>query len=253
MKLPSWLSNPYLGLLGLIVSVAGLFFGVYAYHASQQYSELKYAISPDKSVLIDSNKASDFEITFSGQKIDSDVTSTTITIWNDGKKSIRPENILEPIILKVGEGISILEAKIIKSSRNTINLTLDNSKNREGIVMPSWKIFEHKDGGVIQIIYAGSHDTPIVMSGVIEGKKEISGFMTKMKLPFNISWNVFRIVYSLPIILLIIMKLRRYLSFKEVRSNLKYEWIMWLNLILMILVIIFMPIIFDRVTIPVDF
>ena len=62
MQFPRWLSNPYIGMVGLIVSVGSLIFGVYVYKQSQESRELWYAVSPERTILIDSNKASEFEI-----------------------------------------------------------------------------------------------------------------------------------------------------------------------------------------------
>ena len=248
MALPKWLSNPYVGLVALLVSVVGLGFGVYAYYASEQFRQLKYAVSPERSVLIDSAKASDFEIKFRGTPVTTDVTSVSITLWNAGNQSIRNVNILEPITITIGDGVHILEAKIIRSSRDIAGISLDNSKNMNGVVLPNWKILEHEDGAVIQIIYSGSSEEIVAVDGAIEGKREIEEFK------LDVSQNVLQMRWIYGIMLAVIVVMQIWKLWRASRRNIYAiaDAFMFLAIISMGLLLVFLPSIIT-VSLPVKF
>jgi hypothetical protein len=237
MSLPKWLSNPYIGLLGLIASLVGLAFGFFSYYKTQQYREFKYFVDPERTVLIDSKKASDFEVRYKGGPIGTDVTSAMLAVWNDGKLPIRPENILEPIVIRLRGSIPILEAKIIRVSRDMIAFKLDNSKNKEGVVLPTWRILEQGDGARLQIVYAGPSDIPISLEGVIEGKRPISEFKAKAFLPLPI--NTLRLIYLGVLLFLLLRQIIKYAKF--VPRGLGYEVFVWATILIFALFIIFLP------------
>ena len=235
MSLPRWLSNPYLGLLGIIASVAGFVFAIYSYYSTKEYRELTYAIASERAVLIDSTKASDFEIKYKGNKVESDVTSAIITIWNQGKKSIRPQDILKQVEIVVGKSAPILEAKPLRISRDVTGLWLDNARLNEGIVMPKWLILEHKDGAVIQIIYAGSPAVPIVMTGTIEGKRDIREYSLKQPFSGMTPW-VFGVLIGLTL-----LRLYVYIGFRKMRLNYKLELFTWANILVLFFILFIFP------------
>jgi hypothetical protein len=63
-----------------------------------------------------------------------------------------------------------LEARIRKVSRGVIGTAIDASRLADGVVPVSWKILEHNDGAVIQLIFAGSTETDIEVGGIVEGQ-----------------------------------------------------------------------------------
>ncbi|HEY7401938.1 MAG TPA: hypothetical protein VIB39_00320 [Candidatus Angelobacter sp.] len=61
-----------------------------------------------------------------------------------------------------------------KKSRDVVDISLDQKHQEEGVVGFSWNILEQGDGGVIQVVYAGSPAaTKIIVNGVIEGEHQI--------------------------------------------------------------------------------
>jgi hypothetical protein len=226
VSLPRWLSNPYLGLLGIIASMAGFVFAIYSYYSIKEYRELTYAIAPERVVLIDSRKASDFEIKYKGNKIESDVTSAIVTIWNQGKKSIRPQDILKEVVVVVGKSTPILEAKPLRISRDVTGFWLDNARLNEGIVMPKWQILEHKDGAVIQIIYVGSPAVPIVMTATIEGRRDIVEYSLKQPFSWMTPW-VFGILIGLTVLRLYAY----YIGLSQMRFSYKLELLTWVSIL----------------------
>jgi hypothetical protein len=164
----SFILNP-LGWLSIAISVVGIILTVY----SREVAELCVSISSDKNIIFRKGENSKLKILYEGRKISSDITSTQMILWNNGKKSIRPSNILSPVYLVIPK-TEILDAILIKESRPIIKTQLNTEYQKKGIVGISWDILEKGDGCKIQLIYTGGPDIPIKTVGAIEGQKSIN-------------------------------------------------------------------------------
>jgi hypothetical protein len=165
-------SNPLVGIIGTIASIVGLLLAIYFYLKGKRVRKLAYQVNPANAVVVRAGQASKLKVTFNDRIIKSDVTAFQIALWNQGNQSIKPNNILKPIIINV-EDAPILEASIRKMSRDIIDIELAEHEYEQGRIGISWKILEHNDGGVIQVIYEGDTDVQITVDGVIEGQQDI--------------------------------------------------------------------------------
>ncbi|MGA3211615.1 MAG: hypothetical protein ABSD20_09925 [Terriglobales bacterium] len=183
----------WLGLVGALASIVALPLAVYLYEQSIRSRELVYSVNPVRTVVVQAGEMSRLHVLFSdetqsdfcksGSELSvKNVTAAQIAIWNEGKESIRPGNLLEPIVIHTTPPVPILEATIRKQSRDVIHLLLDQSRSREGILGVSWNIVEQDDGGVIQLVIAGNEGTLITVSGVVEGQREIHRYQYSGKI-----------------------------------------------------------------------
>ena len=171
----NFFSNPLVGIIGSIASLLGLLLAVLFYYSAEKAPELVYSIHPTKNVLVNKGMSSDISVFYKNSPItDSDIVAVTLSIWNDGNESIRESAILEPIIIEFGSGAKVLEATVTKISRSVTGLTIDRDDElfKRGIIPLKWKILEGGDGGNIQIIYAGSKDLSLKITGIIEEQGE---------------------------------------------------------------------------------
>lgn len=175
-------SNPLIGIIGSIASTLGLFLAIYFYLDTKESPRLIYYVHPVKAILVKSGQASRLTTTFDGKPIEGDVTTAQVAIWNDGKRAIKRENILKPIVLYLESGARILEATIRKASRDVIHLEIDSSEFQQGRVPVSWNILEQNDGGIIQITYEGNTNALISIDGVVEGQRDIERLETSEKI-----------------------------------------------------------------------
>ncbi|HST20533.1 MAG TPA: hypothetical protein VLR90_05425 [Blastocatellia bacterium] len=76
-------------------------------------------------------------------------------------------------MLYTTDNTPILEATIRKVSRDVVGLDLKAEEISQGRLTISWDILEHNDGGIIQIIYAGSPSVTIQAEGILEVQNEI--------------------------------------------------------------------------------
>ncbi|MCK4431055.1 MAG: hypothetical protein KAW19_07105 [Candidatus Aminicenantes bacterium] len=156
-----------------IMTIIGIILAIYFYSETKTKRELKYYCHPVKTTVVKAGQTSSLEISSDEEKIESDVTAIQVAIWNNGKKSIKRDNILETITLYTEPNTPIIDAVVRKHTREVIDLSIDRSSFKEGFIPISWRILEHNDGGIIQVIFAGSPDVEILTKGTIEGQRPI--------------------------------------------------------------------------------
>lgn len=181
----NFFSNPLVGIIGVIISIIGVILAIFFYISSKEIPQLTYYVHPVKSIIISSGQSSQLSVNVNDKTIDSDVTTAQIAFWNRGKKSIRSSNILKPFTIKTNPQTPILKTRIIKKSRDVVNIELDTTYIQNGVINIDWNILEQNDGGIIQIIYNGGIDVPITADAVIEGQKSIESltFSGKIQSP----------------------------------------------------------------------
>ncbi len=198
----NFISNP-LGWLSTAIGVVGIILTVYFFTISREIAELCVGISSEKTIIFKKGENSKLKILYEGREISSDITSTQILLWNNGKKSIRPSNVLKPVSVVI-PNCEILDAILIKESRPIINTKLETKYLSKGVLGLSWDILEKSDGCKIQLIYTAGQDAPINSSGAIEGQKNINTQKAKfLSLSKSIyRWGLFNYL-SMAILLLI--------------------------------------------------
>jgi hypothetical protein len=98
-----------------------------------------------------------------------DLTAAQVMIWNRGREPIRHEDILRPIILAVSNA-PIIERSFSREPLAGSDFQLDTNLSAGQLSM-DWKILERGDTPIIQIVYAGKRDLPILLDGRIVGQQ----------------------------------------------------------------------------------
>jgi hypothetical protein len=190
----------FLGFLGSIASIIALVLSIFPWLSSPK-RELCYCINPVRTPFVQTTNLSAVSVYYKGVRVNGNVTAAHIAIWNAGREPIRREDILSPITLLVGGEASwhywtkrdhtgglhgsnmgpdwvteptILEVTFLKPSRSECEFKADNTNDEmtfEGLLGLDWKILEHNDGALIQIVYAGTQYMPIELEGTIIGQK----------------------------------------------------------------------------------
>ncbi len=175
----NWYSHPYWAVIAIIASITtviGFFLSIYFYYESKEYPELTFTIHPVRAILLQKGQTSKLSASFEGKSIESDVSTAQIAIWNNGKKAVKSDNILNAqknIQINTENNVPILEAKIRKFSREEIQCSVNSDQISKGVIFVSWYILEKNDGCVLQLIYEGSPATKIAAIGSIEGQNQI--------------------------------------------------------------------------------
>jgi hypothetical protein len=174
-----WLArHPMIGLVGFIVGIVSLLATFYFGVSSQRSRKLLYGIYPTETPIVKSGQSSDLHVLYKGQDVSTDVTAIQVAVWNYGNESIKPDNFVTvpPITLTTSPKVPILEARIMQVQRNVSQIDLDTSHIATGSVSLTWKILEHNDGVLIQLIVGGPPSVTIQAEGVIEGQQKITAY-----------------------------------------------------------------------------
>ena len=160
-------NHPLLGLLGALGSVASLVALPYTIFTPKR--ALTFAINSPRTPIVQLARTSNISVSYNGTVVNKDVTAAQIAIWNAGREPIRGEDILTPIVLRTADNAPILE--LSAGTNEVTKFDVDPTKMFQGQLRIGWRILEHNDGAVIQIIYVGKPDLPIVLDGAIIGQR----------------------------------------------------------------------------------
>jgi hypothetical protein len=166
--------NPWIGLIGWVgtlASVVGLLYAVYY----RDKPGLTYVVAAPatRTRLIVTGQTSSLRVFHGDAAITTDVTATQIAFWNNGRKSVEDGDILVPLALTSAPLTPILEARWRSVTREVCKLDLDSSAAANGVLRLRFGILEPQDGGVLQIIYAGTPDVDFGLTGALKGQPEI--------------------------------------------------------------------------------
>lgn len=174
----SWLSrvfgNPVVGITGSIASILGILLSIYFFVAAHERRDLTYFVHPVKAAVIRAGQFPKLQVSMDQKPVKGDVTAAQVAFWNAGRRPIRQEEVLRQFSVRTKNGARILEARLRKVSRDVAGIALETGRSENGLILIRWKILERNDGGVIQIIYEGDDNVPILADAIIEGQASLS-------------------------------------------------------------------------------
>ncbi|SRR6266566_2394450 len=159
--------------LGLLVGAAGIALSIYFYQQSREERDPVFIVDPNRVEIVSAEHVATAPIKVlrrDNSPIRADVYAVRFFFWNAGRRSIRPENVLEPIRMTLGDTSSeILDFKTLKDSRSVARLQLTRVTTDPRSLLVAFSILERDDGVAGQVIYQGRRDAPLRVSGTIEG------------------------------------------------------------------------------------
>jgi hypothetical protein len=185
-------TNPIIGLLTTVAALVSVPLTILLYFASQQTRDLVFTVHPARTIIARAGRPSELKVDFKGEIIKSDVVGVQVALWNQGKRSVHPSDILSSIEIRLNPSAPILQVSVAKTSRSVIALAFGNDAEmlRQGRVPVNFKILEQGDGGSVQIIYAGPSDIDVSLVGVVEGagaprnlRATVVGSPTELSIP----------------------------------------------------------------------
>jgi hypothetical protein len=165
-------NNPVLSMVNTIVGLVSLPVAIYFGVTSREYRDVVYMLEPVRTHLVQAGRPTELRVEFRGQPITSDVVAVQVSVWNQGRASVRPEHLLSRLEIHLDPPVPILEVSVTKRTRDVTEFVVAPTAEllQRGRVALSARILEHNDGGVVQLIYAGSPDVAAEVVGVIEGQ-----------------------------------------------------------------------------------
>ncbi len=162
--------HPLFALASFVLSIA---LSVYLYYRPLDYPEITYLVHPTRTAIFREGKVSRLSVQFDGVPVERDVSAVQVAIWNAGRRAVHDLAVLTPLTIQVGPDARLLEASVVKSSREICGLSVEIIDRESGKCRVNWRIFEEGDGCILQLVYSGDVDAAILARAVVEGQKEL--------------------------------------------------------------------------------
>jgi hypothetical protein len=162
----------YLSILFEIITLVSLFLAYYWHAQSVQERAPRYYVGPERTRIVDTSIAAppQLQVLYKGKDLNANVSALILYFWNDGKLPIKASDVLEPLAIQLDSNCDILDARILKVSRQVTKFAKGEiSESAKNSLPIAFNILEHGDGALLQIIYVGPPNTLARMTGTIEG------------------------------------------------------------------------------------
>jgi hypothetical protein len=165
-----------ISLIGFFVGVVSLLYAFHTTQESKQTRDPSFVVDPSRATIFDPKQIAGAPIRVlrrDGTPLQSDLVAVRFYFWNAGKLPIHRSEVLLPIEIHL-KGASILDAKILKRTRQVTGLRLLPAPSGPSTsLLLDFSILEQGDGAACQVLYEGRPDAIISVSGAIEGAKDI--------------------------------------------------------------------------------
>ena len=147
------------GWVGTFVGTAGATLAVFLYWRSRIPGIIAFQ-SQNVSMVGGGDAVFPAEVTFQYQGTPVPrITSSTVWMWNAGKKTVRGSDIVAHDPLRLRFSAEVLTVSIRKVSREAVQITADTSEDRK-IVRCGFEFLDPGDGGVLEVLHTGSNNAP---------------------------------------------------------------------------------------------
>lgn len=163
--------GPWFGL------AAAVLVGFYFHSISQENREPVFVVDDERIEIFDPGRVQEdlLQVTRKdGQMIEAPVYVARYYLWNNGRASIRPENVLRPLTIRIDSSARLLSHTLVSPARDVANVsvTADSARGANALGV-NFDILEEGDGVSGQIVYEGQEHAPISITGVVEGVRSI--------------------------------------------------------------------------------
>lgn len=194
------LANPWVAGISLVLALVSITLALYFGLISSAKRDLILTQEKPSILVFDPEATNAFDLTpksllwwRSGiDPLSEKVYVVSFAIWNNGRLSIKPEDILRALYIEIGDEvkqpIAIWEVRFSAWSREEVDLRINghvDEKNELPQIPIDFQILEQGDGGSFQVIYSGPEDINISLRGTVEGIAR-NTFFPKRKL----NWSV---------------------------------------------------------------
>lgn len=213
-------------LLTVIGAVLGTILTILVSYFTRNKARIGYQTSNLKIIgNLGLNLPQDFEVTLSGEKIESLYRSQVI-VWNDGKNTINRTDITkdDPLRVVLDSQTKIFNVSLVGCSREINKAEAFDVDGNE--VEISFDFWDKKDGVVLDILHTESKSEPIIkgtVKGLVNGIKNRGQieYIKKIKKP----WLLLLLSLSAPLlisILIAVLFVYVFYVFKETSTDMSY-------------------------------
>ena len=157
-----------------MISIAiTIVFGYYFLYIGIKERRPTFYVDPIRTTILDKTHAANAPLRLlkaNGDTIQADVTSVYFYFFNQGKETIKKENIYSPLKVTLSDNTQILDFKVLRNARavSGIELKYDSAT---GSLIIDFNALEQDDGLAAQVIFEGKKEAVVSISGGIDGVK----------------------------------------------------------------------------------
>lgn len=169
-----FLKKNWFGIFGILIGVIGT---VYSVVESKKEREPAYFVTKNVGLFSSPQGLSSEYFAFIKRSDNSEVLNNVYLLeasfWNKGKESIKAEDVLDPISIKLSDDIEIIDAFVARATRKNITKPeLKHDKENKRLAL-SFRVLENEDSIGIQILYSSKEPAEFNIDGAILGVKSI--------------------------------------------------------------------------------
>jgi hypothetical protein len=162
-------------IISSLISIAiTIVFGYYFFYIGIRERKPTFYVDPIRTTILDKAQAASAPLMLlksNGDTIRADVTSAYLYFFNQGKETIKRENIYAPLKISLNDSAKILDFKILKSARPVSGISLSYDSSSHSLLI-NFKALEQDDGLAAQLIFEGDRNAEVTISGGIDGVKK---------------------------------------------------------------------------------
>jgi hypothetical protein len=185
----------------LIGAGIGAIISLLFYLLARNRSRINYQTSNLKIIgNLSLNLPQDFEVTLSGEKIES-LYKSQIIIWNGGTTTIDGSNIVkdDPLRIVFSPNTKIFNIGIVGETRKINKFSFDVSLDNQNVCNLTFDFLDKKDGVVLEILHTKSPEQPKIrgtVKGLVNGIKS-KGQVEFIKNRSKLKWKWFLIILGI--------------------------------------------------------
>ncbi|MEO2261188.1 hypothetical protein ABGV43_30220 [Paenibacillus amylolyticus] len=189
----------------LIGAGIGAIISCFFYILARNRSRINYQTSNLKIIgNLSLNLPEDFEVTLSGERIES-LYKSQIIIWNGGTTTINGSDIVkdDPLTVVFGPGTKIFNISVVGESREINKFNCRVSPSRENECQLNFDFWDKKDGVVLELLHTESPEQPKIkgtVKGLVNGIKS-KGQVEYIKNQKKLKWK--SVLLSLGVLLIL--------------------------------------------------
>ena len=198
---PSNLVTLLIAVIGIIITIIGIIITVRTIKKRKPV----YAVETISIIHNNIQKDKDLKIFYGEDEVEN-VSISKIALWNEGKETIRSNDIAstQPLKIVLNNKYDILNAEILFQKNDGNNFEVSIAKDKKSVNI-TFEYFDKNDGVIIQIVHTGNSKENITIAGKIKSVKHIKEKYPKEKeVRFAICllfWSVFSGFFLFPTLL----------------------------------------------------
>ncbi|GAB3536343.1 hypothetical protein GCM10027443_26510 [Pontibacter brevis] len=168
-------ANPWLVLLGLVVTIIGTVSSFVFYYKGKRKKSLSYMVNTFNLVTDTLNKVKGISVTYDG-KLVTNLSVTKFIIWNSGTETINGDDVPKKNRLRIDalDGVEILDHKVLHIGNDSNDITLkpaelvDYDDGTKSIDI-NFEYIDPYEDVVIQLYHTGTLSNQLTLNGKVKG------------------------------------------------------------------------------------